>query len=225
VKESITYRFRFSDGSEAVYPSPVQESSPDHSTWTALSFHQCPNCPLTAGEQASCPLAVQLAPIVDLAGGRTSQEEVKVEVSSPERTYSRTTSLQGAVGSLMGLLCATSDCPHMSFLSSLARFHLPFANEKETIYRVLGNYLVQQLLLQEEGETPDWEIHELRKLYEEVGTVNRHMANRLRAASDRDAAVNALVILDSLARALRFTIDEDFRNLKTLLGDDTDKSL
>jgi hypothetical protein len=213
--QHIVYRFRFADGETAQIDSHALEGIPYQlPEWTRLETHQCPNCPLKKEDSPHCPLAIQLIPLLRITGNRYSHQLVDVEVETPDRTTLKTTTVQSAMGSLMGLLCATSDCPHMQFLSSLAEFHLPFSNELETVYRVLANYLVSQYIMKDHGNTPDWDLDGLRARYSELITVNQHMAHRIRSASEKDGAVNALVILDSLARALQFSMDIKFEELK-----------
>jgi hypothetical protein len=78
----------------------------------------------------------------------------------------------------------------------MARFHLPFSSESETAYRVAAMYLLAQHYAARDGGKPDFELHELERVYRGVHAVNRGMAQRLRAASRQDAIVNAVVLLD-----------------------------
>jgi hypothetical protein len=207
--QDVIYRFKFSDGSNAMValstPTPPVSELP---AWTRLADHQCSNCPLKVEQSPHCPMAVRLVPLMHISSRRSSYDIVDVEVESSQRHYRKTTSIQNAMGSLMGLLAASSDCPHVAFLRGMAQFHLPFSNEKETLYRVASTYLLAQYLLQQKGANPDWELKNLRQHYDELQTVNLAMAARLRAASEKDGAINALVVLDSLAKTLQFSIDD-----------------
>jgi hypothetical protein len=42
----------------------------------------------------------------------------------------------------MGLLIAGSSCPYTHFFKPMARFHLPFANKDETLWRAAATYLL-----------------------------------------------------------------------------------
>ncbi len=207
--QDCIYRFQFSDGTSASIalstPTPRDTELP---AWTQLTDHQCPNCPLKPETTPHCPMAVRLVPLMHVTSKRYSYDTVDVDIETTQRHYSKTTSIQNAMGSLMGLLSASSDCPHVAFLRGMAMFHLPFSNEKETLYRVASTYLLAQYLLQQKGVTPDWELKNLRAHYDELQTVNIAMAARLRAASEKDGAINALVLLDSLAKTLQFSIDD-----------------
>jgi hypothetical protein len=114
----------------------------------------------------------------------------------------------------MGLLSATSNCPHTLFLRGLAEFHLPFSNDRETLFRVVSSYLLVQCMLDQKGHQPDWELQYLKTHSTELAIVNRSMANRLRAASDKDGAVNALIILDSLGKSLKFSIEDALKEIQ-----------
>jgi len=112
--------------------------------WTALDFNQCSNCPLNIEKTPFCPVAQNLTPLLEVSNALVSYDEVNVIVTTPERIISSDTTLQRAISSLLGLVIATSPCPHTEFLKPMARFHLPFASEDETIYRTTSMYLLAQ---------------------------------------------------------------------------------
>jgi hypothetical protein len=96
--------------------------------WTRLQFHKCPHCPLEPSTTSLCPLAASLVSIVDRFDGLLSYEKLFVEVRTIERIVSQETTAQRGISSLLGLVFATSGCPHTSFLKPMARFHLPLAS-------------------------------------------------------------------------------------------------
>ncbi len=49
-------------------------------------------------------------------------------------------------------------------------------------------------------------MNDLSKAYESIQDVNIGMANRLRSISQKDAGVNAVIVLDVFAKELPFTI-------------------
>lgn len=216
--QDLTYRYhyQFDDGSTVSFAAaPVAPAAGDAlPDWTELRVHQCQNCPLSAESTPRCPMAVAFVPLIAAFSKRLSYDTVTVRVESKERTVSKSTSLQQAVGSLMGLLAATSGCPHTRFLKPMAHYHLPFASEQETIYRVASMYLLAQYFERARGGEPDWELKKLRAHYEELQCVNGAMAARLRAISERDGTLNALVLLDLLAKALPYSIDDMLKDVK-----------
>ena len=102
-------------------------------------------------------------------------------------------------------------------LKPLARNHLPFASNKETVYRSLGMYLLSQYFAAKNGKTPDWELKDFTKLYENINIVNKAFCSRLREITVEDANLNALIKLDCFAQQITFTISEgnieDLQNL------------
>jgi len=63
---NVHYRFDFPDGTTHLFElelgeDTLEQVSDDYDTppWTALTFHQCPNCPLDpASSSASCPTKI-----------------------------------------------------------------------------------------------------------------------------------------------------------------------
>lgn len=218
----ISYRFNFPDGTayghDLEFDGQTLElidhadgTAPD---WTALAFHKCRNCPLDPGTTPRCPMAVKLVKVVGDLGVFLSHDEVTVEVVAPERAIVKKTTVQRAAGSLLGLVAATSGCPHTAFFKPMARFHLPLASEEETIFRATSMYLLAQYFLYKRGDPADWNLRGLTVLYRNLQVVNGAMAERLRAASEQDAPVNAIVLLDLFAKALPYTIEESLEEIR-----------
>ncbi len=183
--------------------------------WTRLAFHKCSNCPLDEDSYPHCPVAVNLLGIVKKFDNILSFEEVELEVTTRERTISQTTTAQRAIASFMGLVIATCGCPHTFFLKPMARFHLPLASEEETIYRAFSMHaLAQYFMDQEKGANPGFE--HLKNCYDNLQKVNVSIADRLKAASDSDSSVNALINLDMYAKAMPYVIEESLEELRYL---------
>jgi hypothetical protein len=213
----LVYRFEFPDGrKEALHVDPDAVPGPDAElpAWTELGFHQCLNCPLSSSSTPRCPMAVNFVPLVELFGRLRSYDEVTAQVESEERTVTKRTTVQRALRSLMGLLAASSACPHVNFLKPMAHFHLPFSSEQETIFRVASSYLLAQYLRRGDGGEPDWGLEGLKAHYEEMQQVNAAMAQRMRSIAIDDSAVNALVLLDLFAQTLPFSIESALEELQ-----------
>jgi hypothetical protein len=116
----------------------------------------------------------------------------------------------------MGLLIATSGCPHTEYFKPMARFHLPLASRDETDYRAASTYLLAQYFIQREGREADFQLEGLKKIYDNIQQVNHSVAERLRAASKADSPVNAIVILDTYARAVPFMLEDSLDYIKYL---------
>lgn len=89
----------------------------------------------------------------------------------------------------------TSGCPIMGKLKPLLYFHLPFASIDETEVRALSLYLLAQYVKHIKGEKPDWEMKNLKKIYEDVRTLNHHVSKKIVNLSERDANINSLIVL------------------------------
>ena len=165
-------------------------------------------------------MAVRLVPLVELFGKVRSYEEVTAHVESEERTVTKRTTVQRALRSLMGLLSATSECPHVGFLRPMAHFHLPFSSAEETIYRVASMYLLAQYFRKQQGQPADSGLEGLKAHYHDLQQVNASMAKRLAeisahdAKSNGDSSVNALVLLDVFAQSMPDSIDAQLEELR-----------
>ncbi len=182
--------------------------------WTRLGYQQCGNCPLNEAETPYCPNALHLAELVARFADVFSYEKVNARVVVEERSYvNEQVPIQAALSGLLGIYMVTSGCPILARLRPNVRFHLPFAGELETITRAVSMYLLEQYVRAARGETPDWSLGALSAVYEAAGQVNVAFAKRLRAAAPRDANVNALIRLDTYARALPYTIEDKLEEL------------
>jgi len=185
-------------------------------SWTNLNFHQCPNCPLTIQTHPHCPVASHLVNLLTICKSLLSYESIHVDVVTPDRVISKDTTAQKGISSLMGLIMATSGCPHTSFFKPMARFHLPFASEEETIYRAASMYLLAQYFIRQQGEKSDLELEGLSKIYSNIQLMNEAMAKRLQAIIDKDSAINALIVLDIFAKTLPDAIEDSLKEIRYL---------
>lgn len=219
------YRIGLPDGSQRELSVAIAadtllclEPAPESRPWTALEWRQCPGCPLRPETTPLCPLAARLAPIVTIIGPLLSHAELSVEVEWGHRRLLAKTTAQRMASSVIGLIAATSGCPRTAFLRPMAWFHLPLATEEETIFRAVSSYLLDQYLVAAEGGTPDWTLAALTPRYRALHEVNVAMAARLRDAGTEDAAVNAVVLLDLMAKAIPGSIAESLESLGPLFA-------
>lgn len=218
------YRFLFDDHNTIEFPIeidaksldyiPPQRSNPPH--WAELGYHRCGNCTLCEQAVPYCPVAVNLMPLLELCGALISYESVTLEVVTQERTISGKTTMQRALSSLLGLIMATSPCPHTEYLKPMARFHLPLASDDETVYRSTSMYLLGQYFRHLDGLTPTFELDELKERYQHLQTVNKALAKRFRAAISEDATINAIILLDLLSRSVAWSIEDGLEEIRPL---------
>jgi hypothetical protein len=186
--------------------------------WTALDFYQCPNCKLDILAHPHCPLAVNLVNIVSRFEDLISYDEIRVNVITEERRISQQTTAQIGISSMMGLVIATSGCPHAAFFKPMARFHLPLASKEETIFRATSMYLLAQYFLKKDGQSADLELKGLSQIYDNMQIINLAIVERLRAATTTDSSVNALVILDNYAKSMPYAIEKSLEDIRYLFS-------
>lgn len=209
----VHYHFRFSDNavwecdiaSGDLEQQALTDSLPD---WTRLGFHQCSHCPLSTREHTHCPYAVALVEPARVTAMRPSHEPVTVTVTSRSRTITAETTLQRAMGSLLGLIGPFSGCPVSRILRPMARFHLPLSSPDETLFRTFGTYLLGQYLRRRQGLEADWQMASLSQVYSDLRRLNHGMSSRVRASQDEDAGVNSFVLLDLLAAEVGYALEE-----------------
>lgn len=197
-------------------PRPDMANPPE---WTLLTFRQCPHCPLHSEDHEYCPLAIRIAPVVERFKDVRSFEETELEVWTEERTTVKTTTTQKALSSLMGLVIAVSGCPLTRFLRPMARFHLPLATEEETVCRAVSLYLLGCYFRERRGQPVTFSLDPLIRQYTRLETLNLAMTERIRAGVTGDAPVNALVILDSFAKALPLAAEDSLERIEFLFHD------
>jgi len=243
----IRYRFDLPDGSQKTLDflfdaATFRLSNPppaDPPFWTELKFNQCANCPLSTERHAHCPAALQMAAALEPLNALVSFDTVGVTVVQPERTVHVETSAQQAMSSVLGLIMATAGCPWTDRLRPMARFHLPFANEAETLYRSVSMFLLS-VELAARGPAPavadalavaeapaaaadaartapaPRTFAALEDLYKNLHLVNRDMSRRLGAATNTDPARNAIALLDTYTTLLPAALDRSLDELRPL---------
>jgi hypothetical protein len=217
----IRYRFALPDGSQKTLdfvfdagdfrlanPAPAEPPF-----WTDLKFNQCANCPLDPAEHPHCPAALQMASAIEPLKALVSFDTVGVTVTQAERSIYAETTAQQAMSSVLGLIMATAGCPWTDRFRPMARFHLPFASEMETVYRSISMFLLARELT---GESHIRGFAELQELYENLHVVNRDMSRRLGAAATTDPARNAMALLDAYTTLLPAALESSLEELKPL---------
>lgn len=215
---TIKYEFIFENKQSISFTidldQKVENESLVEKEWTKLSLHKCPNCPLDEKKITNCPAAIEVVPIVETFQKQFSYNRALIKVQTPERDYQKETDLQSVVRSLIGLLMAKSDCPITSKLKGLAYFHLPFANTEETLFRAVSAYLLGEYFQYKKGFTPDLDLKNLVRLYEDLTVVNLAFLERVRAASEKDANLNAVIDLHSISSLVNSSIYDDLNKLQ-----------
>lgn len=226
----ITYEFVFRNGKKCVYPlklnkrtiSLISERKRPLPPWTRLEHYQCALCPLTKEDKPYCPIAANIAELVNDFREIQSTENVRINVYTSERTYMKVAPVQKGLSSIFGMIMATSNCPVMNFLKPMARYHLPFSTGEETIVRSISIYLLTQYITAKKRGQPDLSLENLELAYSKVQKVNRGICSRISTAIQEsrgqgDAANNAVVILDTFSQLLQIAVEDKVDSLVTLL--------
>jgi hypothetical protein len=189
---------------------PADAPKPD---WAKLEHRRCPNCTLS-DDCAYCPAALGIGMFLPTFKDCVSHDKAVVEVDTDNRTIVAKTTLQTGLGSLIGLVCATSGCPLTRFLRPMARFHLPFADEQETLFRSFSAWLLSGIVQQRmSGGDQPITLDGLKGHYADLSVMNGHLAERMRDSVNRDALLNAVIILDLFAQIAPDNIDGGFEDI------------
>jgi hypothetical protein len=187
--------------------------------WMRLDNNQCACCPLSPETREYCPVAINIGELTEVFGDMVSYDRCLVRCVTLERIYIKKTTLMEGLASVFGVIIATSDCPIMSFLKPMARFHLPFSTPKETIFRVASVYMLRQYFNRKKNRAQDMDLELLDMHYKNVSLVNRGLIARLNTVVVNDADKNAINILFSLSQILSREINYSLNSLEFLFNE------
>lgn len=221
-----SYKFNFENNQEKTFKikidpetlTIIRDNKVDCPEWALSENIDCPNCELK--NTVYCPLALNLIDIIKFFSDTKSYENIELEVTTPERTYKKHTSVQVGVGGILGIIMPSSGCPTLGKLKPLVRFHLPFASLQETEFRVYSMYLLAQYIRMKKGQTPDWNMDRLKKVYEDIQKLNVNIARKIANLEKQDTSINAVVVLNNFADTISFGLDEEeFGDIEKLFKD------
>jgi hypothetical protein len=193
---NVDYKFNFQDGRTVKFKVTDQPDMPESSklpSWTKLEHCQCSNCPLNNRETPHCPAATGMLPVVEAFQGDDAYQKVDVTVTDAQRSYTKQTTLEEALRSLLGLKMANSGCPILAELKPMAVHHLPFANTDEFIMRSVSHYLLQQYFKKRNHEEPDWDLKGLVERNQRLQLVNQALWQRIHSVCRGDSNLKALL--------------------------------
>ena len=185
-------------------------------SWTKLDYHQCPNCPLTVEQAPHCPAAIGLLPVINNFSDVDSEDEMELEVTLSERRIIQKAPAQRAIRSIMGVLFATSGCPHAKFFRPMICYHLPLSDDNETIMRASSMYMLAQHFKYKNGGEPDMQLDGLKDIYEKIQIVNVSMTERLQSVDASDSSINAMILLDMFTEVIPSAIQSSLEELRYL---------
>ncbi len=196
----------------------IQPPEQELPAWTGLAFHQCPHCPLNPEKHLACPVAAGISRVIWRFDEVVSHDHIDLEVTTDARKVSQHTTAQKGISSLLGLLFATSGCPHTNYMKPMARFHLPLATEADTIFRAAGMYLLAQYFLKRDGQDGDLELSGLAEIYKNLHIVNVSIAERIKSIAQTDSSTNAVIILDTFTNIMPFVIEDHLDEIRHLFA-------
>ncbi len=217
----IRYEFIFDTDDHFQYEVDIDPNTLEHAAplqaapdWCKLENEKCAHCPLSQTVTEYCPLARRIAPVLELPN-HPAYEKVQLKVHKGNVTIESLTTVQEAYQSLIGLIMATSGCPHTGFFKPMAWFHVPFSSQDETLFRACATFLLFQFF---DPVGPENENHfsDLKQIYQDVHRVNIHIAKRLKQASASQSTLNALTVLDIFAQSFLPTLNESLQELEFL---------
>lgn len=220
MERKVTYTFELENGSrweyQLMFDSEHRYISPPQATqreWTRLDFNKCPHCPLQSSSSPQCPVARNLDSVVEDSKSTLSYTRAVVTVVTKERSYSKACATQEGLRSLFGLLMASSGCPHLDWLRPLARFHLPFGDADESLFRILSLQLLEAFFSGKGDSMPQC-AKEIEARYKKVETVNHTFKKRIRDHCEKDADKNAIAALDVFVQMFNFQAESNFSSLR-----------
>lgn len=156
---------------------------------------ECEDCEVRHG---ICVAEASLRDVVLAFGELQSTEILRAEVDTDGRRVSIEAPAARVLGSLMGLLMASSGCPRLIPFRAMALFHQPFSTPEETAIRAASFTLMRAWA--QSRLHPEYTFDELLVIWESLESVNRHVWRKILAQADSDAAVNGIAFLDALAK-------------------------
>ena len=163
-------------------------------------------------------MAVQLYHIVDRFHQTRSIDEVEVEVETEQRIVTKTTALQNAISSMLGLVFPISGCPKTEGMKPLARFHVPMASEEETVFNVSGMFLLAQYFVNLKNKNGVLSFDGLINMYEDLHVVNKTVASRLQAVTSSDSVKNAITLLDMYSSLIPMLLQDQLVEIRNFFN-------
>ena len=215
MNNTITYIFRLESGVEHRFDVDFDRPAPsgDLPDWTLLETDKCEHCPLAGGPGVRCPAAADLVPVIERFSALASVDSVDVRVVRAQYEARKKTDTQTALSALMGLILATSACPILSRMRPLAHTHLPFSTDTEMVYRIATMHLFDCFL---RGRTPD--LQGLAGFFADIDKLNEAFAERIKRATQRDAGINALVVLHARSMLASLSIEKKLDEIRVWFG-------
>ena len=217
---NVRYEFIFDDGRQKDFEVDPERSGRDRelertpAEWTRLAHCKCANCPLSNAEHDYCPAALDMEPVINGFREERAFQKVTIRVRTEGRIYEKYTGLEEGLRSLLGLVMATSQCPHLAELRPMAVHHMPFSSSEEFIMRSVSLYLLQQYFDRRDGKEPDWDLEGLVDRNQRLQLVNQALWQRIHAICSEDSNLKALLSFFSMASSVTFSLESQLQKVR-----------
>lgn len=182
--------------------------------WAKLEFRQCDHCPLNSEEHEYCPVALQMANVVERFHDTTSIDIVTMEVEMNEKRIIQTAAIQHVISSMLDLVFPISGCPKVEHMKPLARFHTPLASEEETVFRVSSMYLLGKYFQSTTSMGGEIEFDGLTRIYDDLHILNKAVASRIQHATQSDSTKNAITLLDMYSTLVPALLEDQLAEMR-----------
>lgn len=217
---TVRYEFIFDDDRKKTFevdpqrPARERELERTPPEWTHLGHCQCSNCPLSTEDYKYCPAALDMEPVIEGFCDERAFQKVTIRVRTEGRIYEKYTGLEEGLRSLLGLVMATSQCPHLAELRPMAVHHMPFSSSEEFIMRSVSLYLLQQYFDRRDGREPDWDLEGLVDRNQRLQLVNQALWQRIHAICVEDSNLKALLSFFSMASSVTFSLESQLQKVR-----------
>lgn len=188
---------------------------PSGKDWTRLAHYKCSHCPLNEEQTPFCPLAVAMDSVIAKLQNSPSYDDIHAQVEFKNRVITTDTTVQGALSSMLGLIIPASGCPHTIHFRPMSRFHQPFADTEEILFRSTSTFLLAQYFIHRKTACIPTDFSRLQTIYDNVHLVNKFICQRLREVSEDDCYLNAIVILDMFTVSIHSALKHDLETLES----------
>lgn len=220
----VKYDFEFDGGKELNYKididrhgmrENINNNTPPE--WAALTHCQCSNCPLSENDTSVCPAAYDIQDVIEDFQSIPANHKANIKVIASDRSYSKRTTVEEGLRSLMGLVLATSQCPILSQLKPMAMHHMPFSSSNEFILRSVSVYLLQQYFEYRGENAPDWDLKGLINRNKQLQLVNQALWQRVHLDNNNDSNLKTLLSFFSMSSSVSVSLEAQLQKLKASL--------
>lgn len=161
--------------------------------WAKSENVGCSNCPLKDNEY--CNFALSIHHFIEFFKDFNSYEAVSVTVYSNDLTITKLTTIQQTALSILNLIVPFSECPKFSIFREVSLNHYPFESFENVLVRALGYYYLNYINHSNHNDISMYD--RFLMIFSDMREPIRNVCNVLRKTENKDATLNALILLDT----------------------------